>query len=190
MIGMSPGALMSREAIALKSTHGKAIVPTKCPSPASVTEKSTVPIDQVGERSDTSDWRTLASASSPQLPSTAMLAILIEHRAAFDARDDAGDTALHHAAWAGSEHVVRFLIAARAEPDLSGCQGETALVLAALRGHVAAAACLLELGATTTMEAWSTEEKPNLTWSHPWAASPGAREKRLSRSKPPDMTSC
>ena len=27
-------------------------------------------------------------------------------------------------------------------------------------------------GATTAMEAWTEEEKPNLTWSHPWGASP------------------
>lgn len=27
-------------------------------------------------------------------------------------------------------------------------------------------------GATTTKEAWSSDEKPNLTWSHPWGASP------------------
>ena len=32
---------------------------------------------------------------------------------------------------------------------------------------------MLESGATTTMEAWSVDEKPNLTWSHPWSASPG-----------------
>ena len=30
---------------------------------AAESQKSTVPIDQVGERSDTADWRTLASAS-------------------------------------------------------------------------------------------------------------------------------
>jgi alpha-L-rhamnosidase len=30
----------------------------------------------------------------------------------------------------------------------------------------------LRQGATTTMEAWNASEKPNLTWSHPWAASP------------------
>jgi alpha-L-rhamnosidase len=32
---------------------------------------------------------------------------------------------------------------------------------------------MLERGATTTMEAWDTDEKPNLTWSHVWSASPG-----------------
>jgi hypothetical protein len=31
---------------------------------------------------------------------------------------------------------------------------------------------MLKKGATMTMEAWSEDEKPNLTWSHPWAASP------------------
>ena len=32
----------------------------------------------------------------------------------------------------------------------------------------------IKSGATTTKEAWDTDEKPNLTWSHPWGASPAA----------------
>lgn len=31
---------------------------------------------------------------------------------------------------------------------------------------------MLKQGATMTMEMWSPDEKPNLTWSHPWSASP------------------
>merc|ERR1712130_200285 len=31
---------------------------------------------------------------------------------------------------------------------------------------------MLSVGATTTMEAWTRKGKPNLSWSHPWAASP------------------
>lgn len=31
---------------------------------------------------------------------------------------------------------------------------------------------MIEQGATTTMEAWTPDEKPNLTWSHPWCSSP------------------
>jgi len=31
---------------------------------------------------------------------------------------------------------------------------------------------MLHQGATTTMEAWTAGEKPNLTWSHPWGAAP------------------
>jgi hypothetical protein len=27
-------------------------------------------------------------------------------------------------------------------------------------------------GATATMEAWTRKEKPNLSWSHPWATAP------------------
>jgi hypothetical protein len=34
-------------------------------------------------------------------------------------------------------------------------------------------------GATTTMEAWHPDEKPNLTWSHPWAATPAWAVPRL-----------
>ena len=40
-------------------------------------------------------------------------------------------------------------------------------------------ASMIRLGATTTMEAWNEEEKPNLTWSHPWAASPSEAVIRL-----------
>ena len=32
---------------------------------------------------------------------------------------------------------------------------------------------MIKQGATTTMEMWTPDEKPNLTWSHPWSASPG-----------------
>ena len=31
---------------------------------------------------------------------------------------------------------------------------------------------MLKQGATMTMEMWNAAEKPNLTWSHPWASSP------------------
>lgn len=33
---------------------------------------------------------------------------------------------------------------------------------------------MLRQGATTAMEAWNADEKPNLTWSHSWGASPAA----------------
>ena len=33
---------------------------------------------------------------------------------------------------------------------------------------------MLQVGATATMEAWSREEKPNLSWSHPWASAPAS----------------
>ena len=32
---------------------------------------------------------------------------------------------------------------------------------------------MLMQGATATMEAWTREEKDNLSWSHPWASAPG-----------------
>lgn len=31
---------------------------------------------------------------------------------------------------------------------------------------------MLKVGATATMEAWSRKQKPNLSWSHPWATAP------------------
>ena len=33
---------------------------------------------------------------------------------------------------------------------------------------------MLAAGATATMEAWATDEKPNLSWSHPWATAPAS----------------
>lgn len=33
---------------------------------------------------------------------------------------------------------------------------------------------MLQVGATATMEAWSRGEKPNLSWSHPWASAPAS----------------
>jgi len=33
---------------------------------------------------------------------------------------------------------------------------------------------MLKAGATAVMEAWSTGEKPNLSWSHPWASAPAS----------------
>jgi alpha-L-rhamnosidase len=33
---------------------------------------------------------------------------------------------------------------------------------------------MIEVGATATMEAWSRREKPNLSWSHPWATAPSS----------------
>eukprot|EP01051_Picozoa_sp_SAG22_P006450 SAG22_NODE_423_length_10665_cov_7.110543_3_plen_257_part_00 len=32
---------------------------------------------------------------------------------------------------------------------------------------------MIKQGATASMEAWTPDEKPNLTWSHVWSASPG-----------------
>jgi len=33
---------------------------------------------------------------------------------------------------------------------------------------------MLQVGATAVMEAWSRDEKPNLSWSHPWASAPAS----------------
>eukprot|EP00039_Didymoeca_costata_P007139 m.96720 g.96720 ORF g.96720 m.96720 type:complete len:196 (+) comp13557_c0_seq1:2630-3217(+) len=33
---------------------------------------------------------------------------------------------------------------------------------------------MLNVNATATMEAWTRAEKPNLSWSHPWATSPSS----------------
>jgi len=33
---------------------------------------------------------------------------------------------------------------------------------------------MIKQGATAVMEAWTTQEKPNLSWSHPWASAPAS----------------
>ena len=38
---------------------------------------------------------------------------------------------------------------------------------------------MLAQGATTTMEVWSTRDKPNLSWSHPWCSAPANAVPRL-----------
>ena len=38
---------------------------------------------------------------------------------------------------------------------------------------------MLAQGATTTMEVWTTADKPNLSWSHPWCSAPANAVPRL-----------
>ena len=38
---------------------------------------------------------------------------------------------------------------------------------------------MLAAGATTTMEVWTTHDKPNLSWSHPWCSAPANAIPRL-----------
>jgi len=55
-----------------------------------------------------------------------------------------------------------------------GAQGQTALASAFDASAEGEHSWLhmLQVGATMTREAWTTGEKPNLSWSHPWATAP------------------
>ena len=85
---------------------------------------------------------------SLQLPSSALVALLIESSADVHATDDHGDTALHMAAWRGTTNVLRILVSSGAEVNQRGYGGQTALELASLRGHAESVHALLEMGAS------------------------------------------
>jgi ankyrin repeat protein len=66
-------------------------------------------------------------------------------REGLEARDEAGRTALHHAAGLGQEGVVGLLLASGVESDREDGDGMTALGLAASRGHVEVVRMLLHI---------------------------------------------
>jgi ankyrin repeat protein len=55
-----------------------------------------------------------------------MLQTLLEHRAAIDAQDDAGETALMIAARGGRRQLTEALVRAGARKDLRNCDLQTA----------------------------------------------------------------
>ena len=66
-------------------------------------------------------------------------------------------------------YVAQFaLTALYANAADRGLSALRVLTSGALNSWVA----MLRQGATMTMEMWNSDEKPNLTWSHPWASSP------------------
>ncbi|MFA5039816.1 MAG: ankyrin repeat domain-containing protein [Candidatus Omnitrophota bacterium] len=69
-----------------------------------------------------------------------------------DARDEYGNTALHHAAAMGSVAVAEVLLAAAAEPDAVNNVGQTPLHVAATVGRADVANLLLASGANSCAE--------------------------------------
>ena len=77
----------------------------------------------------------------------AIRALLSDSEQFVDSTDEAGWTALMHAATAGHEAVVRLLLEAGADVHLRNVAQDTALHLAAQRGRTEAARLILEAGA-------------------------------------------
>jgi TonB family protein len=77
----------------------------------------------------------------------AIRALLSDSEQLVDSTDEAGWTALMHAATAGHEAVVRLLLEADADVQLRNAAQDTALHLAAQRGQTEAVRLLLEAGA-------------------------------------------
>jgi len=65
-----------------------------------------------------------------------------------NAKDAAGCTALHRAAWDGSPDLVTLLLSKGADVNAKNNDGHTALHLAARRGHLAVAGILRKSGGT------------------------------------------
>jgi ankyrin repeat protein len=63
--------------------------------------------------------------------------LLLEHMGGqgLDTKDDAGKTALHHAASWGHDEVVSLLLAKGADPNITALDGRTALACASYRYH-------------------------------------------------------
>ena len=89
-----------------------------------------------------------ATTSAPELPSSAMVAVLVQHGADVNTRDALGDAPLHVAAWLGNLCVMRLLVESNAQVDVPGHRDESPLATVALRAHTDSARCLLELRAS------------------------------------------
>ena len=90
-----------------------------------------------------------APGAPPALPAEILagcggtIALLVAHGAALEARDEAGLTALHHAASAGNLPALKALLKAKADPRAADKAGGTPLHWAAARGRADAATALL-----------------------------------------------
>ena len=103
-------------------------------------------LGQVSASAVSADRRTaLHEAADGQQASAAR--VLLEHGAAVDARDAAGDTPLHLAARRGAAPVIEVLLRAKASPNGADARGGTPLMLAVAADGKAAVELLLQHGA-------------------------------------------
>ncbi|MDQ2703054.1 MAG: ankyrin repeat domain-containing protein [Pseudomonadota bacterium] len=91
----------------------------------------------------------LIAAASVEEDDAAGVQLLLKHKARVDARDAAGRSALHEAAFAGHVEIIQALLAAHAELDARDGEGRTPLIAAVAGGRLAAVEALAEAGADT-----------------------------------------
>jgi uncharacterized protein len=95
---------------------------------------------------DGSDWKALLFAVQYRCPAT--VAMLLEHGAAVDARDDAGMTSLMRAARNSDAATLSVLLDSGADVNLTDAAGMTALMYASGKANVENIRLLLERGAS------------------------------------------
>ncbi|MGI8559998.1 MAG: ankyrin repeat domain-containing protein, partial [Luteimonas sp.] len=88
----------------------------------------------------------LLAAAGGDEDDAAGVQLLLKHKAKVDARDAAGRSALHEAAFAGHVEVIAALLEARADVHARDAQARTPLLEAARGGRVAAFEALLAAG--------------------------------------------
>ena len=94
---------------------------------------------------DVYGWTPLMRAADANRPSS-VRALLASRRTAIDARDENGQTALHHAALQGYDDVVRLLLGHGANVRVTDEAGHTPDALARAKGHRAVAEMLRTAG--------------------------------------------
>ena len=86
---------------------------------------------------------------------------LLDHNAKIDAlRETTSDSALTLACTLGNEAIVELLLERTSDVEHRTKNGSTALIIAALAGHVKVAAMLLDHGAKINVESGSSKESP------------------------------
>ena len=87
-----------------------------------------------------------AGASSGRTNLLSMVQLLMERGARLDTQNGIGWTALMGAAFEGSVAVVRFLLEAKADPDVENQNGNTALSIARQRHRARVVGCVEIIG--------------------------------------------
>eukprot|EP00931_Biecheleriopsis_adriatica_P078872 TRINITY_DN52290_c0_g1_i1.p1 TRINITY_DN52290_c0_g1~~TRINITY_DN52290_c0_g1_i1.p1 ORF type:complete len:1588 (-),score=364.43 TRINITY_DN52290_c0_g1_i1:5-4768(-) len=93
----------------------------------------------------------LATSCNTQSEVAKVFQRLLDAGVSVEEADQEGLTALHYAAFAGSEAAVQSLLAAKSSPDAIAAGGVTPLMLAALAGSLSCSQLLLDAGASVAV---------------------------------------